>query len=168
MNVCGGSGNGGELWELTHPNDEQIRGCCYGEALRGPEACTCWQPVFEMDQQPCAAATGPHEVAPERCADCAFRPGSPELTDPYSREWLLELAQRGEQFWCHTGMRRPIRWQHPDGRTVSGDTNDWQPPIDREHGVPFRADGRPGVLCAGWVGQAASLARRVEAVDVPR
>lgn len=159
--VCGGAWNGGALlWEQAHPADQEVRGCCWGEVERGGSACTCWTPVYDVAQQVPTAVTGPYEAAAERCADCAFRPGSPELSEDYMAETLLGLAARGERFWCHQGMRRPLTWQHPDGRTIAGDPADWQPPIDRTTGVPFRADGRPGLLCAGWAGQAAAVARQ--------
>lgn len=50
-------------------------------------------------------------------------------------------------------MRRPVRWEHPDGRTIDGSPDDWQPAII--NGLPYRADGRPGLLCAGWAARAA-------------
>nr|MDT0660822.1 hypothetical protein [Micromonospora sp. DSM 115978] len=68
----------------------------------------------------------------------------------------VDLAVPTTPFWCHQGMRRPFRWEHPDGRTVDGSPDDYQPPTLA--GVPFRADGSPGLLCAGW---AARTSRRL-------
>lgn len=90
------------------------------------------------------------------CGDCAFRKDSPERREAFLEEALMELPTTGQPFYCHEDMRRPVRWEHPDGRTVEGSTADWQPPIIG--GLPYRLDGRPGLLCAGW-------AARADAVD---
>lgn len=64
---------------------------------------------------------------------------------------------RGEPFWCHDGIRRPVAWRHPNlpGVVIPGSPSDYQPPMIG--GVPFRADGRPAALCAGWVARAAAI-----------
>jgi hypothetical protein len=82
------------------------------------------------------------------CGDCAYRPGSPERKHDFEEEALLALPLEGQMFWCHDGMRKIIRWEHPDGRTIAPTGDDYDPPII--NGAPFRADGRVGVLCAGW------------------
>lgn len=47
-----------------------------------------------------------------------------------------------------------MAWRHPAGMRIPADPGrdgDYQPPIVL--GVPFRADGQPGLLCAGWAGR---------------
>lgn len=130
--------------------------CCWGSIARGPDHCDCWVPVFELEQaEPCPPA-GPDDIAARKsmCGDCAFRPGSPERSDEWTAEALYASAESGRPFWCHDGLRRPAYWLHPDGRRVEGSPDDWQPPIVA--GIPYRADGRPGLLCAGWAAVAAA------------
>lgn len=141
----------GHLWEQAHPDEATwppaALSCCIGAAVYGPGRCTCWEPVFECEQL--AAADGPIVAAPAKCADCAYRPGSAERADEYTAEiLLLDLPQRGEQFWCHQGMRRPVAYVHPQLGTMPGDSADWQPLIAA--GTPRKADGTPALLCAGW------------------
>jgi hypothetical protein len=145
------AGNNGALqWTRVHPDDEVSRGCCWGDALDGPSGCTCWVPVHNAPQANPCPPTRPEDIGVQRrmCGDCAFRKGSPERREAFLEEELMDLAARGEAFYCHEDMRRPIRWEHPDGRIVDGSTDDWQPPIVA--GLPYRLDGRPGLLCAGW------------------
>jgi hypothetical protein len=152
-----GASGGGLLWVRAHPDDDEQRGCCWGEVISGPAYCTCWRAVFtdrQADPQPVTAATGIQVRPGGMCDDCAYRPRSPERAEPYSEEALLGLPAQGDVFWCHEGMRRPDCWVHPDGRTVAGSPDDYRPPIAQ--GVPFRMDGRPGLFCAGW----AAIARR--------
>lgn len=150
-----GDGSGGaRLWADTHPG-EDIPCHCWGYVLNGPAGCICWEPVFDVEQAPPRPLGGPQDLQPRdrMCGDCAFRPGSPERADSFSEEALLELAQTGEPFWCHQGMRRPIYWRHPDGRMVDGSPADYQPAA--LNSVPYQADGSPGLLCAGWTAVAA-------------
>jgi hypothetical protein len=153
-----GKGSGGAMiWTRLHPDDDTFYGCCWGEAISGPGYCTCWVPVFDdvqADPAELSAASG-IEVRPGgMCEDCAYRPRSPERSERWGEEALLGLPSSGSVFWCHQGMRRPVRWVHPDGREVPGSPEDYRPPIVK--GVPFRMDGQPGLFCAGW----AALARR--------
>ena len=97
---------------------------------------------------------------PRRCSDCAFLRNSPERADEYTAEWLDRIAATGERFWCHDGLRRPAYWRHPSGVTIPGDPADYQPPII--DGVPYRANGRPGDLCAGWTARRLQEAWRAE------
>jgi hypothetical protein len=115
-------------------------------------------PVFDVEQQRPRPPAGPEELAVQRalCGDCAFRKGSPERADEWTESALFDLAASSVPFWCHQGMRRPVRWEHPDGRTVAGSTDDWQPPMVA--GIPYQADGTPGLLCAGWAARAARAA----------
>lgn len=153
---------GAQLWCDANPElvETFVSGCCYGEALGGPLWCTCWEPVFTSAQaQPVLPASADEvETRARMCGDCAFRPDSPERADEWTEEELLALPETGETFWCHDGMRRPDHWRHPDGRTVPGSTADWRPPIVA--GMPFRADGRPGLLCAGWNARVVAAQRR--------
>jgi hypothetical protein len=150
------SGNGGaHLWVRAHPDCETGEACCcWGAVLNDEWGCDCWVAEFDVEQAP---PRPPATVADLRavdtmCGDCAFRHGSPERADAYSEETLFALAAEGKPFWCHAGMRRPVRWRHPDGRVIDGSPDDWQPPL--LGGVPYRADGSPGLLCAGWVARA--------------
>jgi hypothetical protein len=125
--------------------------CCIGSAAMGPQYCTCWEPVYDLEQ---------HDITPGKpasarstlCGDCAYRPGSPErsgderyIGDP---EFLAQIAQTGDIFWCHQGLRRVVKLRHPSGAEVVIETDHYDPPKDG--GVPFKADGTPGDICAGW------------------
>lgn len=147
---------GALLWTKANPDRaDETFGCCYGDALDGATRCTCWTPVFDLDQAAPIPPACPDDLHTRNraCNDCAFRKDSPERADPFTAEELLNLAPAGETFWCHDGMRRPTHWQHPDGRTIPGSDADWQPAILA--GIPYRADGRPGLLCASWAAHAA-------------
>lgn len=141
--------NGAEAFAEANP-DGEYAGCCIGEAHRGLAGCTCWIPVYDEDA---AEPQPPQSVADltvrdSRCGDCAYRRGSPELADKWLREELMALPQRGEPFWCHDGMRRPTAWVHPTHGRIPGAPDDWHPRMVGN--LPFRANGRPALLCAGW------------------
>jgi len=140
--ICGG----GTLSFLTDEDRDEDRyfPCCAGSAHMGPDACTCWDPVFDRIQDP--IVEGPPETRSAMCSDCAFRKDSPE-------------RQRGmdpgalQNFWCHQGVRRAVAYVHPDGRRrpivdVDGVPVDYQPA--QRPGLIFRANGQPGQRCAGW------------------
>ena len=140
--------------------------CCIGAAMRGASGCTCWKRVYDLKQ----AELDPVDVellglgvepgtAERMCAGCAYRPGSPEKTgqDGYlgTAETLEEDARNG-RFFCHKGMRRVVEWVHePTGTRVAGHEADYSPP--HAHGVPFKADGTCGELCAGWAARRRAL-----------
>lgn len=138
----------------------EVEGCCYGSAIDGPAGCTCWQPVFNGDQQPIdekiaawlAAGVEPNVRPGGRCADCAYRPGSPEMRGDHDvvgdPEMLQHLAETGQRFWCHDGLVKPVKWVHPSGAEVRSPDAGYCPPI--KEGVPYRLDGQPAYLCAGW------------------
>lgn len=139
------------------PDTGQI--CCEGVAFAGPEWCTCWVEVYDLDQTAPDPATvrlleaGIEPVTRSRmCGDCAYRPESPERSeDPTYKgggEFLDELAATGDRFWCHQDMRRPRVLRHPSGMEIPGHPAAYRPPI--VNGIPYRADGQPGELCAGW------------------
>lgn len=132
--------------------------CCYGAAIYGPDRCGCWLPVYDVVQQR-PRLDLPSSVMPKMCGDCAFRPNSPERQGhPSVRgdwETLQALVVGGEPFWCHDGLRAPVAFVHPPSGTwhVVDDDLAFHPPIQRDaHGIPtpYRANGSPGDLCAGW------------------
>lgn len=142
--------------------------CCSGAAMFGADHCTCWEAVYDLDQAPLdvnavrllAAGVQPN-TRDRMCGDCAYRPGSPERLGDQEHagdpELLEELAACGEPFWCHGGMRRRAGWVHPPtGTRIAGHPADYDPP--RVAGVPWRADGTPGELCAGWAARNRALA----------
>lgn len=149
----------GEFLQLTSaPAD-----CCPGRIQDGPAGCTCWVPEFDKPQtQPdemTVARLALGEIEPEvrdhMCDDCAYRPNSPEKSGDADHamdaEQLEQLAATGQRFWCHDGMPQPIAWRHPAGMRIPAHpdrTGDYQPL--QILGTPYRADGRPGLICAGW------------------
>lgn len=124
--------------------------CCAGAGYYGPGRCTCWRPAYDLEQA--EPRPGPHDVREGMCGDCAYRPGSPEkASDPDHAgdpESLEHFAAIGAPFWCHDGMRRVVARRHSAGAEIPGHAAAYDPPI--RDGVPYRADGRPGLLCAGW------------------
>jgi hypothetical protein len=139
---------GGPLPFLTAEDITADAWCCMGSVNDGPTGCTCWSPIYDLEQVPPAASlvalleAGIEPVTrAKRCIDCAFRPDSPERERDEDLEGL-------PNFWCHQGIRRPIAHRHPDGRIrPEADSADYQPPIVA--GVPYRADGTPAERCAG-------------------
>jgi hypothetical protein len=148
----GDGGHAARTWAREHPASIP---CCEASAYRDLESCTCWVPVFDVDQQP-ARPIGPGDLMVRpggMCSDCAYRPGSPERVVDFTTDQLRSLPAEGTPFYCHDGIRRPAYWVHPEGRRVEGDPADYQPLVVR--GAPYRADGRVALLCAGWAGIAA-------------
>lgn len=118
----------------------------------GASRCTCWEEVYDLEQQPQEVDGDPRDLATTRkkcCHDCAYRSDSPEKARGEAE--VLEGYAEGErsEFWCHQGIRRIIGWRHPDGRYVEAPPGCYDPP-GREHGVLFKADGKVGERCAGW------------------
>lgn len=157
---------GAFLWSQAHPDDDEFRSCCIGNDVKGPEHCTCWLPEWNAVQAEPVLPPKAEDLAPQSrmCGDCAFRPGSPEREDEWLADSLYSLPAQNQPFYCHDGMRRPVRWRHPDGRTIDGSTADWQPPI--VNGIPYRLDGRAGSLCAGWAAIAAKAGCTCPDIDV--
>ena len=146
--------------DMVWPETETTGWCCDGSAYRDAAGCLCWEPEFDLVQaEPVPDVVGGRS---QMCGDCAFRPGSPERCgDPGAAgtaEGLAELVATGQPFYCHDGMRRPVRWVHPSGATLEGSPLDYRPPI--VDGVPYKADGTPGLLCAGWTARSLKLAQR--------
>ncbi|HST86666.1 MAG TPA: hypothetical protein VLL08_33315 [Kineosporiaceae bacterium] len=154
---------GGRLWAAAHPDETtwpvEAVICCDPATYYGPHRCTCWEPVYDTVQAPPVPVAGPDDlgVQPRMCGDCAYRPDSPERSEGFTERHLLALPAKAEPFWCHEGMVRPIAYRHPALGDIPGDTADWRPPI--VNGVPYRADGRPGLLCFGWATRAAKASR---------
>lgn len=134
--------------------------CCYGAVAGGWAGCTCWVPVFNVDSpvEPDAVQVGLLAAGIEpntrdrMCADCAYRPGSPERTgdETYAgdADFLEDLASDGQRFWCHQGLLIVRSWRHPSGVEVPGHPGAYCPPI--VDAVPYKTDGTAGELCAGW------------------
>ena len=141
--------HGGVYGTLVMP-DPVDGACCMGAAVKGPQYCTCWEPVYDLGQQePRLGEPGQRGAL---CADCAYRAGSPERAgdERYNgdQEFLNRIVATGERFFCHQGVRRGVKLVHPSGAEVEVGPGDYQPPI--VGGVPYKADGSPGELCAGW------------------
>lgn len=134
--------------------DEPLSLCCIGEAVYGPQRCTCWEPVYDLEQRVLENGGKPPEeitIRSKCCHDCAYRNGSPEREDGED-DWLDDIALDGRsEFYCHQGMRRIVAWEHPDGRRIEASDGCYAPPKGpSERPMPWKADGAPGELCAGW------------------
>ena len=154
--ICGNSAP----WEPDEwPDDAEAIPCCMGSAMWGPSGCTCWEPVFDLEQ------TEPDErelsvedltVRSRACTDCAYLPGSTERADEWEWDQLRSLpARAGSVFMCHFGMRRVLEWRHPDGRVHVAEPGDYKPPIRGI--IAYKADGKPGDVCAGFAARRKAL-----------
>lgn len=122
--------------------------CCIGGAMRGPRGCSCWTPVYDLEQAEPNLSTQP-QTRETCCHDCAYRNGSPERAEQDLGEVLSDIAGEADSvFACHQGMRRIVAYVHPDGRRVEAGPGDYDPP--QIGAVAFRADGTPADRCAGW------------------
>lgn len=128
------------------PAPEPIVPCCDSSLHSDGESCTCWDAVLDVEPTR-AVHEGPHEIRRLMCADCAYRPGSPEREDAGGDEPGFTLEQR---FFCHTGMPRAVGYVHPrlEGVVPAPTTDDYRPFI--RDGQAWQVDGRPAELCAGW------------------
>lgn len=148
---------GGSCALLAQPPDLPDAGegaCCYGSASNGKDRCTCWVPVYDTEQQPVQPGLPLPPIPVQMCGSCAYRPNSPERRgeDSYAgdAELLDDLVATGQPFYCHQGIRRPVKWRHePTGIEVPGHPGGYDPPI--QDGVPYKADGTPAYICAGWL-----------------
>lgn len=158
--MCGGQSAPGDVIRIL----AQLRDCCLGAAEDGPDACTCWEPEHDLIQQDLRRDLAP-EIRSEPCADCAYRPDSLERAGDErmscSAPGELERIARDSIFWCHDGMRKPVQWRHRLGIIVELDVDHYDPPIREVDGVavPFRANGLPGLQCAGWAARRRLLER---------
>lgn len=135
--------------------------CCMGSAMGGAGRCTCWEPVYDLEQAE-PQLDAPTVTRSSMCDDCAYRPGSPERAGQEDagadEEGLDALVYSGSPFTCHKGIRRPIRWLHPSGVEIPGSPLDYRPPI---HGArPYQANGLPAEVCGGWALRRARYALR--------
>ena len=134
-------------------------GCCMGSAAFGPDRCTCWEEVYDLKQRkPRPAAP---KVRATACADCAYRPDSPERNGAKGyagdADRLDDLALGDQPFYCHQGIRRAVKLRHPEGVEIDAHPASYRPPmVDR---VPYRADGKPAEICAGWAARATKAGR---------
>lgn len=124
--------------------------CCYGAAIFGPGRCTCWERIFDQEQEPAKPGLAVKERA-QMCADCAFRKDSPERRSEagYAHAGAVDDLAFEHGFACHQGMRRAVTLRH----TTAGVEIDAHPaayaPL-QEKGVTYKADGAPADMCAGW------------------
>lgn len=152
------------------PETPDAGSCCAGSAINGPTRCTCWTPQWAPQHQVQAAAQldAPTRVCEQMCADCAYRPGSPERGgDPAAAANADDLdrivAVDGQVFFCHQGMRKPVTWHHPSGMSIPGKPMDYQPV---KVGLRwYQSDGQPAMICAGWAARRAKHLRDLGAPD---
>lgn len=138
--------------------------CCYGAAMFGPHRCTCWDEVYDLEQQPpdpkyqrWLNAGITLTVRDGMCLDCAYRPNSPERSGDTTylggNPGELDDIARGREFMCHEGMRRVLKWVHrKTGDEYPAHPGSYRPPFvpSGELDIPYKADGTPGDVCAGW------------------
>lgn len=120
-----------------------------GSGEDGPRGCTCWEPVYDLEQQPLQLDTAATTRA-RCCADCAFRNGSPERVEA---DGDFPHTTGRQPFWCHQGVRRVVGWRHPDGREMPAGEGDYRPPFGADAAgdqAVWLAVGRAGERCAGW------------------
>lgn len=136
--------------------------CCFGAATMGPDDCTCWEPVHDLEQT-APDVDGQQVVRPDgMCGNCAYRPDSPEKNGhPNYRGDATDLeimAESGRPFYCHDGLRRRVGWLHPPTGTwlPVSIAEDYDPPT--RGGVAYRTDGAPAYRCAGWDARRRALA----------
>lgn len=156
--ICGG-GPSAPTADGQWPDTGLDEPCCESSAYDGPGDCTCWKPIYDLEQQPINEEVARMLDAGVRpvtrdlmCGDCAYRPDSPEKrgdgTYRGGADFLDDLAATDQPFWCHQGLRLPIKWRHPCGMEIPGHPGAYAPPIIA--GVPYQASGEPAQLCAGW------------------
>lgn len=159
----------GPNWEW--PDTGEV--CCMGSAEYGPGRCTCWEPVYDLAQAPLVdEADARFGVCGQMCVDCAYRPDSPERQGSEhvvgDESFLMRIVVSGHPFACHQGIRRPLRYVHEPTGTVFTPTAEqidaaYRPPIRK--GWPYKADGTPADLCAGWAQRRLLHLQRVRDVD---
>lgn len=153
-------------------------GCCYGSAVRGPQFCTCWDPVYDVEQTKPPLYGPPPVARAKMCDDCAMRPNSPERNgekgfDNNSEDALEEMVRNGSPFFCHKGMRRIVKLVHREtGTEIESHSGDYDPPlvpgvVELEGTilraeVPYKADGTVGDICAGWAAKRAAFVKAWE------
>lgn len=124
------------------PPPDPFTPCCWSAVNTGGEDCDCWTPIIEpAAQAPCVEGPPATRAAP--CTDCAYRGLSRERVDGT----LDHVGAR--PFFCHDGMPLVVRFEHPSGVIASPwpRLQDYRP--RQRAGIVWRADGQPGLLCAG-------------------
>ena len=108
--ICDGTGR----WD-----DKQRCEMCFGRGAIDDDD------LGEWDRAELKRTTAPPGVMRSPCADCAFRPGSPE-----SEHGAPPMPNSGEPFFCHHGM----------------------PVVAGSYAPTAWLDGRPlgAMVCAGW------------------
>jgi len=119
-----------------------------------------WTAVYDLDQ-----ASPQTDALPganlRMCADCAYRPNSPERQGDERHaadaDMLDRIVRDGEPFWCHQGIRQPVTFRCDDGIEIPAHPGSYDPPI--VDAIPYKADGTPADLCAGWLHRRATELR---------
>lgn len=146
---------------------EEYGWCCAGSACQSVHHCTCWEPIYDLEQAPLDLSTEPVQRT-KCCGDCAYRNDSPERQDAGDQERdVLALAYaEGNEFWCHQGSRRVVVFRHPLGAVLPAGEGDYRAPVGpNAAGVEcvWRADGTAGERCAGWAAHRRGLEPKAEA-----
>ena len=130
--------------------------CCMGAAVYGLDRCTCWEPIYDLEQQFPLHVNAVPGARDRCCGDCAYRNGSPERSGE-DADWLLEIpSDPSKLFVCHAGIRRVTAWRHPLlPEPVPAGAGDYRPPII--DGRAYKADGTPADVCAGFLAHRAAL-----------
>lgn len=136
--------------------------CCMGSAVHGPERCTCWEPVYDLEQAPLQETIANLNREPDTrskcCEDCAYRLGSTERERGDADVLMGHALDGRSEFWCHQGSRRILAYVHPDGRRAEANPGDYDPPTTYEpRPLVWKADGTPQERCAGWAALRRSL-----------
>lgn len=143
------------LRDLPDPLGPDDPPCCDGYGYLGYQHCMCWETVYEDGQQE-PRRDAEHLTRLKMCADCAFRPGSPERRDSEqavcsSTDLMRIVHNPDEVFVCHDGLRRAIGWRHPNGMFVEHTERDgvvaYSPPMEGRRA--YQLDGTPALHCAG-------------------
>lgn len=149
-------------------------GCCWGTASGGPRCCTCWEPVYDLPDRAAPSTDIPSNARPAMCPDCAYRPGSPERRgDAHvsgDADQLEQIVATGQPFYCHQGIPRVTAYRHPTGALFTpppeATAAAYEPRM--RDGVPYKADGTPADLCAGWTARRLKHLQRDLREEVPR
>ena len=129
--------------------------CCMGYAANGHRSCTCWEPIYNGEQLPYDGASLPSEGS-KCCYDCAYRKGSPERQGEKGykgdEEYLNDLPQSSDTFFCHQGARKILKWRHENGTEIEAHPASYRPEIVTIDGesFPLRLDGSAQNVCAGF------------------
>lgn len=141
--------------------------CCMGAAARGPEHCTCWEPIYDQQQKPPTGRFKP--PCKKACHDCAYRAGSPERSGNDNYHHAAETPgglpslRHGAVFYCHQGLRRIVAIKHSGtGYRLDLSSNDYYEPVKTADGL-LDADGDVAPICAGYWARVQSE-RNVQAV----